>query len=563
MSKTKQSAKKKVKQEEETIPDGVDDTSSDVTGSDASSDSDASDASSDSDSSSDASDATSGSDEDTSSSSDDETHSDQSGVDLTTADPLKYLFFNPANTIKPIAKKISKQTKIKKIGAITPYPIQNVVGKTLASLTGTCQFKAPTGFGKTFTSVITALESTRCIINIPPGIYAVWLNDLKKCGMYDKDPKQSRVLSYSDNKDHVDYLDNIFDNPKKYKDTNKQLIVLCKRLSLERTVALFKKIGYSDNSTVIIDEAHKDNKSVVEFLVPLVKKKIVSRYILMSGTELNLKDIGFKDNDLKIDSFIWTYVTGKLPTDVWHYKYMNSRYYADDPDEWKEKISHIAAKYKKVVLVGTKEVTEDVFGKVEGVRVESEYEGKTIVRFKSSSTTSQEKFNAVGKKTIASLDYTKTVGLNLLGNCMIVINPGKMTNNVLTQLAARLLRPNNKNKTVHYYMLCGDNSEFLKSYYAWAFYNHAWQFGNDPDVNAGMVHKGVAMIKALGKSPIEINRNDACVILADYAKLTTTIQTGTTIQLEANPFSQIYAWWKENKTDDTVLDKDLISNIAW
>lgn len=486
---------------------------------------------------------------------------------LKDANPMDYLMFKP-ESIRTIAAKINKEGKPKKLGSMSPWPIQNVAGKTLAKLSGICQFKAPTGFGKTITTVIAALKATRCIICIPPKIYGVWTGALRKLELYHSNPTLSTFYDYSVNGKHIDFLEAVKKDPRRYVGTNKKLVILCKRSSLKYAVDLFAATGWGDNSTIIVDEAHMDQKDVASYVLPIVQSGEITRLILMSGTDIDFKKLGMTQRGMVVNNFLWTTITDKVPDDIWHYEMMDEPYfvYNDEGDRsisqsWKRIIDGILRRYTKVAIVGTLEAKASLFGDVKGQAMKT-YKGKNIVRFTSNASTIEDRFNKKGVDTIAALDYRSSTGINLLGDCMIVINPGTMSNDALIQLAARLKRPNNKRKEVHYYMLCGNIGELLKSYYAWAFYHHAWTFGHDIDVNVGMVGKGFAMIKALGMSPIELDRTDACVILADYTKRSTS-DAVTLDQLSAEPFDQIYAWWLKNKSPTTVLTEDLIRDIVW
>jgi hypothetical protein len=488
-----------------------------------------------------------------------------------TADPLKVLVMN--DNLLEYAKEAKEQyerlvrkksstiiykNRAAKKNSITyvVYPFQFVIGRVFLKTKGITALQAPMGSGKTLIAVDIVMQCMRALIVVPTATLGpTWKAEIEDYGLYSPDPSETKIFFYDTSiiQSHRFYLENTNTTFGK----NNQLIIVCKDASVHDALAVFRRVGLGGNEfTVIVDEGHMRKLPVLRNVQPLLDSKTlpITRELLMSGSQINLRVNSFNafrnafgGTGYQIDHEIKSLIVNPVPEAVWHFDIMpTARYEGKDPAAWEKKIKAIAINYKHPVFVGTKEENAafkqaGVFGKKE-VFIMTKAAGK-IAKFEAS------------RNAVMFLNKVQVTGLNINGDAMIITNPGLATTEYILQLLGRIFRPKNKNKYVHIYLLCGSNKEFFRCLYAKAFSFPKWEFGRESDVNAAMVAKGVAFIRALGQSPVEINRVDLCVMLADYLEL----------EAEGVDAEYMIEWWQKNSRKEkikTVLTENMIRDLV-
>ena len=452
-----------------------------------------------------------------------------------------------------IFRNPNKKTTAGDIKTYVLFPSQYVVAQVFLKTTGVTFFRARMGFGKTLVACYTALQCMRALIVVPTGpMGPTWSSEIEDYGLYNSKPSLTKIFIYDTviAQTHRIYLENTKFGP------TDQLIIVCKDASVVAALDVFQKSGLQGHEfTVIVDEGHMRKIPVLTYLQPLFESKTlpVTRELLLSASNIDLRVNGFKafynirgGRGYQIDHRIVSNISNKVPNTIWHFEMMASNRYAEDSPEWIKTIQRIAKLYTHPVFVGTKEeneniITQGAFGS-KAIFKMTQAKGK-IPKFENS------------KNAVMFLNKVQVTGMNINGDAMIITNPGAASTEYILQLLGRIVRPKNKLKNVHIYLLCGSNKEFFRCLYAKAFSFDNWEFPRDSDVNASMVAKGVGFIRALGVSPLEINKVDLCVILADYLSL----------EPEGVDAQYMIDWWVENTKNQqipSVLTKNMILDLV-
>jgi superfamily II DNA or RNA helicase len=475
---------------------------------------------------------------------------------LATADPLDELDFSPE--LIDIATEATEQYEILKeekskdlvYGDINIYPVQYVAATVFMSTDGITQFRAPTGFGKTLTALAAAMMSERCLIIVPSKtLGSTWITHCTKFGLYSSTPEKTDVFIHDTSKvqTHRRYLE----NPNNVNALKKRgnLVVICNHPNIERAMqyVFTKEIIAGKEFTVIVDEAHKKIVKLLKIIQPMVENKSVKRELLMSGSEIDPKRNGFAQIKATINHTIIAKSTNTLPTDIWHVIYMESESHVKNLNEWKDEVKKILKKNKLTVIAAKDDALSAL------------YDAGTFTKKKIFDYRGQARILgnfAKADDAVLLMLKTGSEGLNINADSMIIINPGDTNTDRLIQLTKRIIRPDNPHDVVNIYLLCGTLEEYLRVLYAKAFSLLEWpiKWGRQADVNAGMVYKGLASIRALGHNHETVNRIDLCVFLADYQDLTKQKKM-------TDPYNEIIEWWNEYKEADTILTEDIIRDI--
>ncbi len=461
-----------------------------------------------------------------------------------------------------------------RFGSFVLYPWQYVAAQTILSTIGITEMLADTSSGKTLFAMDIARGTMRCLIISSAGSFTTtWPKMLESYGLYEGRAENSGVHLFNpSNKksSHYKYLteSNI--------SSKTQLIVICRKKNIREVInQVFKRRGVNMKDlefTVIVDEAHESkNLQLLENIQPLLYAKEglkITREILMTGSPLNTKRIGFNEminkghntsgytisHRIKVKSVI----SVMLPREIWKVEIMESPFYLDDQTEWDTVIENILEKHKHVVIYAE----ETLVHKDRALAQSSALEGKNVIILGSALGTIT-KFNN-SKSAVLLVSKTKSKSLNIHAEAMIYFNPGyRQTNEGVIQTAKRIVRTDNKYNPVYIYALTGNLWEYLRVYYASIFSYQGWKFGRDADVNPGLVYKGIGLIRALGEDPNKISQIDGCVLLANYSSI---METGGMI----DPTEETIAWWREHSFQHekktgykTILTEDIIRDTVF
>ena len=502
---------------------------------------------------------------------------------LSEADPMKVLTVD--NNLIPLAKNATAEyNRLKKINSkklifhnekkkdATTYqvfPAQYVAAEVFLQTKGITFFKAKRGFGKTLTAAYAAMQCKRCLIVVPTSTLGpTWNAEIEEYGLFNPKPQLTSIFIYDTTlqKPHRVYLET-----HRFGE-NDQIIIICKDSSvgpkdtkyghLGGAIEIFKRVGFGKHEfTVIVDEGHTKKIPLLTHIQPLFDSKEfpVTRELLMSGSDIKTEYNGFNEYEKKlggsgfhISHRIISNITNPVPDSEWHFLAMKTPTYHTGVKSWNDAIRNIVSKHRHVVFVSP----EDVF---ETANYNKVFDNKAIYKL-TSAKSKISKFEHE-KNAVLFLNSSKNVGININGDSMVIVNPGSKTTENILQLIGRILRPKNLLKYVDIYLLNGTNVEFFRTLYAKAFSFDMWEYPFDKDVNAAMVAKAVAFIRALGASPVEINKVDLCIFMANYIDLT---EHGVNV-----PYIQ--EWWMKNtknqkdvknKPIPTILNMDLIEDLA-
>jgi hypothetical protein len=479
---------------------------------------------------------------------------------LANKNPLEIALFS--TDIRGIAEKAPN--KRIKYGSIFSYPIQETVAETFLDTKGITSLQAPTGYGKTLQAYIIANKTKRCLIIVPSAtLKNVWEPLGKSYGFINDDPEKTNFFIYDPSvmKRHKEYLDSKISFGSKEK-----LIIICKDSSIETktskvglvtgAIDIIKKFGLIGNEfTVIVDEAHMKKLDVINAIQPLFFSKLlpITRELLMSGSEINLKENGFSSAKIhgkyNIDHSIIVRETNEMPLEKWEFIKIKSKAlkYLEDI------ILECVSKHNKLAISWEDQYFQDVKS-----IISSKYTDREI-RVIGGATKALEKFNK-DTKGVIYYNYRKSTGLNIQAGALLVISPGSMRTENLIQTTRRVIRHDNPNRNIKIYMLCVDMEEYLRSYYAYGTSHAKWLFGRDADVNSSMVYKSIGIIRALGENPDTVERSDACIILSNYPEIVKSKKM-------INPKEETIKWWedriKEDKIVDSIVTKELIDDIIY
>lgn len=476
------------------------------------------------------------------------------------------------------------------------YPAQYVAANVFMSTEGVTALQARMGSGKTLMAAAAALLDYRVIIIAPDStiLTSVWITECEEYGLYNTDPELSIFHTVAGKVDkqgnrippstsgssvmaaHMRYL-----NKKKFS-ADDRVVLLCKNKSVHEALhVMLNVVGMGDRKlTVIVDEGHKPIKELVKLVQPLFRKGILQRELLMSGSKVNTKHIGFDkaardtgyDEGYTIDHRMIINYTPPIPKAIWHFHQASTAKYNQNPEEWNKIIADIVddaygdygQKPHHAVLVGTEEEYSGITGvprTVSGVSARAykieggPFGGKTSYAM-SNAKTKLDQFGR-DRDAVLFLNKKKIEGMNITaGDSMIILNAGENNINSIQQLAARILRPKNPNKTVHIHCVNGSDRETYKCIYAKAFAYPGWELDFAKDANVGMIGKGIALARTFGTELKDINDVDMCILLADFFELREASEVGP---------QEMIAWWKEFTPTEklpTILDEAIITAIT-
>jgi hypothetical protein len=479
---------------------------------------------------------------------------------LLEADPLSEdaVYFGK---LKPLAEETYKEYEDLELNdpeelefgeGITIYPIQyTIAGTFMKTKPGTItSLNAEMGFGKSLVASEVGIMSKRFIYMVPTVTLTSIIGEITKYGLYNADPADGGFIVYESNKkNHVDYLDNLTDPKGK-----KSIMVVVKDKRVKLVLDQFKRIGLGDNELiVIVDEGHKKNKDMLQYVQPLMNQTLdfhITRELLMSGSAIDPKDNGFETWARKMDTqigyhidyFIKARITNKVPNVEWHLIAMESSFFSN-VSAWREQITTIVRENRKLTIVSS----EDEWNALEPW----EWTTREIFELKQATKTVPN-FNKTNNKAVLHINTNKTEGLNIFGDSMLIINPGRRNTEAIIQTTSRILRPDNKNKVVRIYLLCENDMDYLRAFYAKTYAYKPWNWGRDAKINSGLVSKSIALMRMLGSGPLDIGQVDACIIMADY----TVNDVGA---------EELIKWWNKNLEEtgeETVLTEIRIQDLV-
>lgn len=499
-------------------------------------------------------------------------------IDTSKVDPMEYTRFSNKKIRKIAEEKWEniKGKKTRKYGSLHLRPLQQLISDTfMATKDGdiTC-LQLGTGSGKTMIMFDAALRGEVSLLICPAAAMKDVTEQGINVGLIDlDDPKGSKILVFSESaaKKHTTYIREMKSMGKR-----KNLIILTSDTSIktkkakgvvyESVVKILERIvPQGTDFTVVIDEAHEEKPKIVSEVQILFRKgsKLpITRELLMSGSEIDIKEIGWlkKKNiesgaKLTIDNYIIVSETNKMPEEYWYWIESDP-----NPHKWSKMILKICNLPKnKFTKIAVCCANEDL--KIVQDTLENQY-----IVYKPEMKGASTNFDN-SKKAAYIFTHYKTTGLNVRAQCLFIVGGGTLRTERFVQATKRVVRPDNKTpkdklRDVHIYAFYTDTDELMRLYYGFATSCPGWTYGRDPDVNSGAVHKAVALLRCMGSGIHKANRIDACIVVNNYVNLVKTNKFEN--MDEAREIT--LKWWKDSVKRSGIVSEingDFIDNLIY
>jgi hypothetical protein len=419
-------------------------------------------------------------------------------------------------------------------------------------------FNARKSFGKTISGYACIGECG--MVLLPASLIKVWVSEAKNLGWYSSDPLKTRVLSLRDVKKHHTYVNSVI-APGSTIVPNKQVILLVADANYQQGVSFMSRIITTEPKVLVIDEAHL-NRNAVFGIQSYCKwenggKGVFDKQLLLSADVMRPRSCGVEQPY----RMVTVKDLGDVPDIIW-----NVVQCWDSDKTWRTTLDEALGAYNKVVLVGIKDELDSIQFYDDNLqqrkelkknpnmvvdpkrkRIKNKEYNDAKIFYQKKGIDTITKFNNYDGDCLLMINTAQDTGINVLADALVMSNAGSTNSTRITQSVGRVVRTTNDVDSVEIYLCAVSEQAYIRCHYARCYYNDNWKFKYDLLPTLPYLRKCVSILKMLGTSIVDVNSVDGCVIFADSSVIPDT--------------TEILAWWKLHRTDDTVLTKDMVSDL--
>lgn len=429
---------------------------------------------------------------------------------------------------------------------------------------GTIALRAEKSYGKTYTGYA-ALDGLG-VVMAPKETSKVWVNFATNMGWYHANPSMSKVLCISDVAGHKKYAMKAAELITRTKggvyvavdeeereaiieELSQGVVIIVRDVHRDIACTLMKAIKSDRPKVLVIDEAHDLRNEVryvqIECKWRMKNNYIFSKQLLLSAYHMSMSHIlGGKNNAL----YRHVRITESLdvPEVEWHVELTTQ-------DMVSIAKTAVATYYKVVFSATERELDEIAYYGVPDKdptdKKSKRLPAKTFLGsklfYQKSGVKTIPSFNEYNGNAILLMNSIHDKGVNVHADGLYVIGAGHKETKRVIQAAGRVVRTGNDVDVVHVHLIAENEHSYLRSHYARCHY--VWKGKLDKLPTHDYLRKCVSILKLLGTSVSEVNQVDGCIIFAN------TLVIG-------NP-SEALKWWDLNKSEDSILSRDMVKDI--
>ena len=427
-----------------------------------------------------------------------------------------------------------------------------------------CNIIAPMGWGKTLTAIYFLLEysgvmkekiisltdqdkTKNVFIVVPYAVLKVWIEEFDKLKLIQSKPDKSRILiAHSMRLHHNNHAKTVQQQPNSWF-TNHSIVIT----TPEKAQKLLNYHYYQQNSSrlpidlAVFDEAHKKIiTKIPQQLAYLGYKK--TKILGLSAENDEVDDTGTTVNDTNFENTLpkieFIYHSIESNCDSYHKKVYHISDVKTKAKEYKQKLKLCVKHKKKVVIFIDK---GEIGTLVREWMIEIFPERKYFELVGSTKIINQ--FYKCEDRCVLYIRANNNEGLNILVEHMIIFKPEMMAVGRIKQTIGRIRRPNNPYKEVTCSFICEGDLGVLKTLYGASYSNDKWDLGYEDYPNEQFLLRTKVIFNLLNIAYLESNLIDVAVIFDTNRK--------------PGRVNKVLKWWKENKTEDTMLTKDKVKSL--